>query len=420
MSTGRMSLSESADPDCPTAIVVYTHIVGMAVIRALGEAGIPVVAFHYDDNEVGYHSRYVRESIRVPSLRLDEAAFVKRALELGERFPGALLIPTDDYSLATLSRHKKELSSRYVVAADEWQRVSQCIDKQHMYERSHALGISAPVTFVVRSEEELKSRSAEVRFPCLLKPTQGHRFQDRFGVKMFRIDDGQQLRARYEQASTTGIELMLQELIPGPDSAGVNYNSYFVDGNPVAEFTAQKLRLEPPFFGSPRVIVSKMIPEIVEPGRVLLRELNYTGFSCMEFKRDSRNGKYTFMEINCRNNRSGSLAVRCGINFPLIMYRHLVENQIAPAEGFREGVAWIEGTSDLIRFFASRSEERYTLREYLRPYLQERVFAFLSFRDPMPFLKRTSFLMRSAFRRRKNQIYRRGSDVLASRQQMVK
>lgn len=413
-----MPLSKGLYRDSPPAIVVYTHIVGMAVIRALGEAGIPVIAFHYNDNEVGYYSRYVRERVSVPSLKHDEGAFLDRVLELGERFAGALLIPTDDYSLATLSKHRKLLSAKYLVAADEWERVSQCIQKQHMYERAHELGIPAPMTFVIRSKEELQAHSAEVRFPCLLKPTEGHRFQEGFGVKMFRIDDPRQLWERYEQVGASGIDLMLQELIPGPDSAGVNYNSYFVDGNPIAEFTAQKLRLEPPFFGSPRVIVSKLIPEIVEPGRALLRALNYSGFSCMEFKRDSRTGIYTFMEVNCRNNRSGSLAVKCGINFPLIMYRHLAEGRIAPVRGFREDVAWIEGTSDLIRFFVSHSEERYSIREYVRPYLHERVFAFLSLRDPVPFLKRTEFLARRAL----SQLLRRllGKVPLVSRQQMAK
>ena len=144
--------------------------------------------------------------------------------------------------------------------------------------------------------------------------------------------------------------------------------------------------------------MSKSIPEIIEPGRALLRDLKYSGFSCMEFKRDTRNGAYTLMEINCRNNRSGSLAVRCGINFPWIMYQHLVTGETRPQSGFRENVAWIEGTSDLARFFVSRSEERYSLREYIRPYCLEKVFAFLSLRDPLPFLKRTEFLLRQSVR----------------------
>lgn len=380
------------------ALVVYTHIVGTAVIRALGQADVPVVALHYDNEEVGYLSRYVTESIRVPSLRHDEAAFLNRVMELGERFTGALLIPTDDYSLSTLSKHKKRLATKYLVAADDWDRVSQCINKQHTYARAKALGIPCPITFWVRSWDDVRKCQNALHFPYLMKPCQGHRFQDLFGTKMFKIENEQQLAVRYEQVRDAGIELMLQEIIPGADSEGVNYNSYFVDGAPMAEFTAKKVRLEPPFFGSPRVIVSKVVPDIIQPGRALLRDLGYTGFSCMEFKRDIRNGLYVLMEINCRNNRSGSLAVRCGINFPWMMYQHLINGKTLVQQGFRENIAWIEGTSDIIRFFVSHSVEQYSFRDYIRPYCHERVFALLSLGDPLPFLKRTELLARKALR----------------------
>ena len=393
-----MLLDQTRHSKNTPAIVVHTHIVGTAVIRALAHTGVPLIALQYADNEVGYLSRYVTESIRVPSLKDNEAAFLRRVMELGDRFSGALLIPTDDYSLTTLSAHKQQLKTKYVVAADDWERVSECINKQHTYARAKALGIPCPVTLLVRSREDLQTCVDGLHFPCLLKPTQGHRFQDVFGVKMFKAENSDQLAAAYARAQAAGIETMLQEIIPGPDAEGVNYNSYFVDGKPIAEFTAKKVRLEPPFFGSPRVIVSKSIPEILEPGRALLRDLKYTGFSCMEFKRDSRSGVYTLMEVNCRNNRSGSLAVRCGINFPWIMYQHLVKGEITPQTGFRENVAWIEGTSDLVRFFVSHSAERYSIRDYLRPYLMEKEFAFFSFRDPLPFFKRTCFFARKAMK----------------------
>lgn len=383
----------------PPAVVVYTHIVGTAVIRALGRLRIPVIALHYDDKEVGYVSRFVTESIRVPSLQQNESAFLDLVMELGDRLEGGLLIPTDDYSLSTLSLHKESLSQKYVVAADGWDRVLLCIDKQRTYARAKTLGIPIPETFGVRSWDDVENFKKALSFPFLVKPCQGHKFQEMFGVKMFTVENEQQLSDRYSQLRVAGIDCMLQEIIPGSDCEGVNYNSYFVDGNPVAEFTAKKVRLEPPFFGSPRVIVSKAIPEVIEPGRALLRSLGYTGFSCMEFKRDVRNGQYTLMEINARHNRSGALAVKCGINFPCIMYHHLINGEIVPKESFRENVAWIEGTSDIFRFFVSRSSEQYSLREYIAPYRQEKVFAFWSATDPWPFLKRTCFLARKVVKK---------------------
>ena len=190
--------------------------------------------------------------------------------------------------------------------------------------------------------------------------------------------------------------LMIQELIPGDDGQGVNYNSYFVNGKPIAEFTAQKVRIEPPFFGSPRVLVSKMIPEIIDPGRRLLKRLNYNGYSCMEFKKDSRDGIYKLMEINCRNNLSGALAVKCGIDFPWIMYKHLMWGETYYSSTFESDVFWIDILHDLVRFFVSRKEEKYRLKDYLRPYLSKKVFAVFNLKDPMPFFKRVSYIAEMA------------------------
>jgi predicted ATP-grasp superfamily ATP-dependent carboligase len=356
--------------------------------------GVPVVAFHYRPDEMGYVSRYVTERVRVPDPWQNEAAFLQRLMDFSNQFGGSLLIPTDDRTLTALSMHKEILRTKYIVAADDWSIVSQCISKHYTYAVARAIGIPCPTGVVVRSSEDLHKCMNTIAFPCLVKPCESHKFYEMFRTKMFTIRNYDELCYQYERVSDSGLDVMVQEIIPGSDAEGVNYNSYFVGGAPVAEFTARKVRLEPPFFGSPRVIVSDAVPEIIEPGRALLRELKYSGFSCMEFKRDSRDGLYKFMEVNCRHNRSGSLAVACGINFPWIMYRHLTYGDIVSGSDFTRNVAWIEGTSDLVRSVISRKAERYTISEYLRPYRLKKVFAFLCIKDPLPFLKRYQCLIK--------------------------
>jgi len=197
---------------------------------------------------------------------------------------------------------------------------------------------------------------------------------------------------KYKVLDKMGLKIMIQELIPGDDTQGVNYNSYFIDGKPQVEFTAQKVRIDPPFFGSPRVLESRHIPEIIEPGRALLKGINYNGFSCMEFKKDSRDGVYKLMEINPRHNLSGSLAVKCGINFPYIAYKHLMYGEILKAPMFTEGMYWIDITKDLMHFLVSRRLEGYTIKQYAKPYFSKKVFAILSLNDPLPFLKRNVYV----------------------------
>ena len=49
------------------AIVLGSHVMGLAVTRALGTMGVPVVVLVYDEREeMGYVSKYVKERIPAP------------------------------------------------------------------------------------------------------------------------------------------------------------------------------------------------------------------------------------------------------------------------------------------------------------------------------------------------------------------
>ena len=377
-------------------IVIYSHVVGLAVIRALGQQGVPVNVLYYKDCEMGHYSKYIKRKIKVPDPGLEEDKFVASLLDLSKKFKNSLIIPSDDYTAITISKHKATLKNFYIVGVEDWEICQQFFNKQNTYDIADSLGIPCPASWVPESLRGLKSiiKNKNISFPCLLKPTEGHRFFDIFKEKMFKIENENDLLNNYIKTRELGMDVMIQELIPGADDQGVNYNSYFVNGQPIAEFTAKKVRIEPPFFGSPRVIKSKVIPEIIEPGRLLLQKLKYEGFSCMEFKQDSRDGIYKLMEVNCRNNLSGSLAVRCGINFPWIMYKHLVYGEIKSSSAFLSDIYWIDISHDLMRFFVSRKKEGYSLRQYIKPYLAKKTFAIFSISDPLPFFMRWVYLVK--------------------------
>ena len=59
---------------------------------------------------------------------------------------------------------------------------------------------------------------------------------------MHRVQDGHQLREAWHRAHNLGIKTVVQELIPGPDTGGVNYNVYMAGGQPLVDFTSRKLR----------------------------------------------------------------------------------------------------------------------------------------------------------------------------------
>ncbi len=378
------------------AVVVSGHTMALAVVRSLGEAGVPVAVMHYDARDIAQASRYVVADVTLPSPLADESRFVDALVDQGRRFEGAILVPASDEAAVAVSRHKSRLQEHYVVATPEWEITERFIDKSRTAALADANGIPAPRTVVPRSPEDLEALAAEIGLPLLLKPAESHLFFEQFRRKMFRVETLADLRSRYALAVDAGLTVMLQEIIPGPDSSVVNYNAYFWQGDALAEFTARQLRKAPPTLGSPRVAVSERIPGVIEPGRAILRAMGFYGFACTEFKLDSRDGTYKLIEVNGRHNLSGMLAVRCGVNFPLLQYRHLAEGILPTPARFRQGVYWTDLFRDAGYSLAYLRRQPIRPADCLAPYARRHCDAILDRHDMAPFWARFRYLARNA------------------------
>jgi len=370
----------------------------LGVVRSLGMMGVPVVVIHYDERDMAQVSKYVVQSIKVPHPEKNEKMFLDALINCAGHYRDAVIFPVSDESVVAVSQNKALLDEYFMIACPEWDIVSQYIDKKYTYELADKCGVPAPKTIVPTSVEDVVKYSLEVDFPCLVKPSQSHLFYEQFKCKMFPVDNAEQMISVYKKAADAGLEVMLQEIIPGDDAHVVNYNSYFYDDRPLIEFTSLHIRNAPPWWGSPRVALSKNIPEVIEPGRNILKAMGFYGYACTEFKKDSRDGVYKLMEINGRHNLSTLLAVHCGINFPWIQYKHIVDNVIPSQKEFKSDIYWIDITRDIGYSIKHYKEEGYKLREYLRPYFSAHVFAIFDSRDIRPFIKRCVYLLKEGIR----------------------
>jgi predicted ATP-grasp superfamily ATP-dependent carboligase len=235
----------------------------------------------------------------------------------------------------------------------------------------------------------------------MLKPNQSHLFFDIFKIKMLKAFSKRELLSSYDRVASTGLEVILQEYIPGDERLGVNYNSYVWDQKFCAEFTASKVRLSPVDSGVPCVVMSKMIPEVIEPGRKILKALGFYGYSCTEFKLDTRDQVYKLMEVNGRHNRSTMLAVRCGLNFPYLEYQNLTQGRLENNSGYKSSVYWIDLSRDIYTAPKYLKRPGYSFAMILKPYLSKHVFAEFDVHDMKPLFKRLSILIQKIFRKTK-------------------
>ena len=80
------------------------------------------------------------------------------------------------------------------------------------------------------------------------------------------------------------------------------------------------------------------VPDDIGPAaRRLVAALGLDGYSEVEFRRDAA-GVPALMEINPRPTASLELAVRAGVDFPLLLYRWAAGLPVEHAGGYRMGV----------------------------------------------------------------------------------
>lgn len=394
--------------DIQPAMVLGCHKIGLGIIRSFGLKKVPVIGVSYSKMDMGPWSKYITAHYRCPQPDQDPVGFIALLQHLGEKWNGAVLIPSDDATLIPVSKYKHVLSSIFKVASADWSVVEKCIVKKHTYSIASQIGVPCPKTLIPESMEALETFAQQTGLPCILKPTVGHRFYDQFKRKMLFIRDLTELRAAYSKMVGAGIEFMMQEFIPGGDCCGVNYNSFFIDGRPLIEVTAEKVRLSPITIGFPRVVISKWLPELSGPSSSVLKAIGYNGFSCIEFKKDTRDGIFKLMEVNARLNLSTPLSVRTGVNFPYVLYRYTLGGEIpAGPRGFKEHVFWIDIGKDFQETIRSFRKERYSITAYLRPYFGPRVFAIFSSSDLGPSFKRLLDLLNEMLTRLKIKISKR-------------
>ena len=110
---------------------------------------------------------------------------------------------------------------------------------------------------------------------------------------------------------------MLQELYLAMTHKGVNYNSYFWNGEPFTSLQQKRSGMRHRSWVLPVLRSASTFLKCWNRDARSFRPWVSHGYSCTEFKRDARDGVYKLMEVNGRHNRSGLLAVQLWHQLPL-------------------------------------------------------------------------------------------------------
>ena len=338
---GQQVLAEGLPASPPAALVMNTHITGLAVARSLGRAGVPVIGLDDERGGLGQHSRHLAGLGLVPGPTVgDGRALADHLAALGPSFAERpVLIPTNDDWVLALARHREQLEPHYRYSFAAYDVVQRALGKTALYRACEALDVAVPRSWYL-DEHTPEELAGLVPYPCVLKPDDSRGFYTAFRAKVFVVRDAAELLARCAQAAEVGLSLVAQEWVETRPGGFWSVASYLSpDGTPRGVFTGRKLEQWPPDFGTSCLADARWDAGIAGAGVRVLQDLGYSGISEIEFVEDAATGRRLLLDVNTRAWKWVGLPVAAGVDLPLLAYRDAI-GEAFDSGPQRDGVRW--------------------------------------------------------------------------------
>ena len=359
-------------------------VTALGVVRCLGRRGIRAL-------RPGPHGDYAsrsRWSQRL-SLELGSPPSPEVLADYLERLPveRAVVVPCSDDWTRAVAGLPESVRERFPSTVPTPDAVGVFLDKADFAALVEREGVPHPRTIVSDDAEALSKWSSESSSSFFLKPTDSQKFTRRFGFKAMRVDDPSEIEGKLAEAASEGIELVLQEYVPGPTTS-----HHFVDGyaaldeRVVARLGRRRVRMYPPDFGNSTCHVTIPFAQVAEAADELERlfaSVGYRGIYSAEYKRDERDGVLKLLEVNVRPWWYVEFAALCGVDVCHLAYREALGLPIEPIGDYEVGARCILPGADVRAYLALRSRHELAFVPWLRSWVGASHTVF-SLADPLP------------------------------------
>jgi D-aspartate ligase len=369
----------------PPALLFGGDVSGLAVLRSLGRNGVPVFV-------VGTRPPYVRRSRwyrPAPGEAPTETSDGERVARYLETLPlsRAVLFPCSDQWALALASLPEPLADSHPAVVAPLRALRILVDKEPFAQAAAEFGVPAPRTVHVTGVEDLDVLSDAELPDFFIKPRNSQLFAERHGVKGLRLGRRSQAAELVGRLTSEGLEVLLQEYIPGPPTDHVFLDGY-VDRAGVmrACLARRRLRMYPADFGNSTLSVTIPLSEArqaVESLRRLLEGIAYVGLFDAEFKYDTRDGRFKILEVNARPWWQLELAGASGLDLTLMAYRDALGLAVPPAPRYRVGRRWVHPRPDVRAWRAGRRDGSVAGGFPLRSWVGG-ANAIFSWDDPLP------------------------------------
>jgi len=362
---------------------------GLNIMRSLGPLGIDV--YNLDPSAIASAnvSRYCRRHFVWDIEHAPEWESLSYLAQVrGKIGRPTILIPTTDRTARFVARWDKTLREQFLFPKQPAGLVDALTSKQGMYELAMRHAIPTPRCMFPRSRAEVEGFLAQARFPIMLKGIDGQRLWERTGKKMFIADSPAQALATYDRAEDLrNPNLMIQEYIPGGDDTIWMFNGYFDAASEcLVGFTGKKIRQCPIHTGCTSLGICLPKGEVEQTTRRFMKAIGYRGILDIGYRYDARDELYKVLDVNPRIGATFRLFVGTnGIDVARALYMDLTGQPVITSPA-REGRKWIVEDLDVVSAYRYYREGSLTIKGWFTSLRGIEEAAFLSRRDPLPFL----------------------------------
>lgn len=305
----------------------------LAVIRAMGKAGYKVTTLGDSWFTTGFWSRYTSQRVLGPVAAQSAEKFGQTLLQTVKHLPSKpVLFPMEDASLLWCVRNEAKLAQYVDFLFPPLPALEIAEDKAQTIQLAHRLGLPVPQTFYPRTLAAFMAILKKLPSSnFIVKPVSASGSAGLVYLEMQPDKDWKKHWLSYGP-------LIVQERINGQGKAlGV---SLLFDQQSVckATFVHQRLQQYPNTGGPSTDRISVYDKQLVKLSIKLLTHLHWQGIAMVEWKANPMTQSPVLMEINPRFWGSLELAIRAGVNFPLLYTRAAKGESLPDPPTYSEGV----------------------------------------------------------------------------------
>jgi predicted ATP-grasp superfamily ATP-dependent carboligase len=320
------------------------------LVRTLGLAGIRCDVLSPPGAAARY-SRFTRQRLEWSDPWEQPEVLVEALLSYAATQPEPpVLFYQEDRSLLLVSRYREQLRQLFRFVIPDADLVEALVDKERFVELSRRHHLPIPPTWALPTGPDLPVETLHLDYPVIVKPVM--RRQDRWRplageAKALLASTPADLQALWSAFSSNGVRLIVQSLVPGPETAIESYHAYVDAGGAlVADFTGRKIRTRPPSFGDSSAVEVSDAEDVRELGRDIVRRIGLRGVAKLDFKR-APDGTLFLLEINPRFTLWHHVGARAGVNIPALVHGDCVNATRPAIPRARAGVRWCKVWTDL-------------------------------------------------------------------------